>query len=256
MRARIQKVLSENGIVSRRSAEKLIEQGRVRVNGRPAKIGMQIDPGKDLVDIDSKRVFLRKKNEKYYIMLHKPRGYVTTMDDEFDRKCITDLVGDINARVYPVGRLDKDSEGILLLSNDGNFVNSISHPSREITKVYRVTVRPSVTDDQLVRLADGIVIDGKKTLPATVRVLVDEPNRVVIEMGIKEGRNRQIRKMCEILGLEVARLKRISIGPLKLGMLKVGEHRELKPFELIAIRNAIGKGGVNTTTKNGSNYRR
>lgn len=250
MKERIQKVLSQNGIVSRRNAEKLIEQDRVKVNGRPAKIGMSIDPVRDIVDIDDKRVHLKRKHDKYYIMLHKPRGYVTTMNDEFGRKCVKDLVKDVGSRVYPVGRLDKDSEGLLLLSNDGNFCNSITHPSKQITKVYRVTVRPSITDDQLVKLADGIVIDGKKTLPATVRVLVDEPNRVVIEMGIKEGRNRQIRKMCEALGLEVARLKRLSVGPIRLGMLKPGEYRELKPSELIAIRNAIGKGTTNKT-----NYR-
>lgn len=245
MEVRIQKALSENGIVSRRNAEKLIQQNRVKVNGRLAKIGMKINVVRDLIDIDNKRVTLKKKNEKHYIMLHKPRGFVTTMNDEFDRKCIKDLIKKIDSRVYPVGRLDKDSEGLLLLSNDGNFVNSITHPSKEITKVYRVTVRPSITDEQLVELSNGIVIDGKKTLPALVRVLVDEPNRVVLEISIKEGRNRQIRKMCEALGLEVARLKRTSIGPLKLGMLKVGEHRELKPHELIAIRNAIGNGTNN-----------
>ena len=174
-------------------------------------------------------------------MMNKPRGYVTTVSDELDRRCVMDLLTDVEERVYPVGRLDRNSEGLLLFTNDGEFANSIMHPSRHISKTYRVTVRPDINDDQLVRLAEGVEIDGKKTLPASVVVKDKEEGRVVLLMTIKEGRNRQIRKMCEAVGLEVARLRRISIGPLKLGMLKPGTYRELTAEELRALRNAIGK---------------
>ncbi|MFA5658905.1 MAG: pseudouridine synthase, partial [Oscillospiraceae bacterium] len=143
-------------------------------------------------------------------------------------------------RVYPVGRLDRNSEGLLLFTNDGDFANEIMHPSRHISKTYRVTIRPDISDDQLVKLSEGVEIDGKRTLPAMVMVLTKETGRVVIQMVIREGKNRQIRKMCEAVGLEVARLKRTSVGPLRLGMLKPGDWRDLTPDELRAIRNAIG----------------
>lgn len=174
-------------------------------------------------------------------MLNKPRGYVTTTSDELGRKCVTELLQGVPERVYPIGRLDKDSEGLLLFTNDGGFANDIMHPSRHIAKTYRVTVRPDITEQQLVDLSAGVEIDGRKTKECSVVVLNKEPGRVVLQMTIFEGRNRQIRKMCEAVGLEVARLKRTAIGPLKLGMLKPSTYRELKPDELRAIRNAITK---------------
>ena len=174
-------------------------------------------------------------------MLNKPRGYVTTMSDEYDRKNVSELVSDLPERVYPVGRLDKNSEGLLLFTNDGKFANDIMHPSKHVAKTYRVTVRPPVTDEQLVKMSEGVLIDGKKTLPCVINVLTNESSRVVLQMVIKEGRNRQIRKMCEAVGLEVARLKRTMIGPVKLGMLKPGEYRELTSEELRALRTAIAK---------------
>ncbi len=237
---RIQKILADAGYCSRRKAEALIEQGRVKRNGRPVKLGDKASP-KDLITVDGERIAVPRKKNLRYIMLHKPRGYVTTVSDELDRRCVMDLLGDVEERVYPIGRLDRNSEGLLLLTNDGNFANGIMHPSRHVSKTYRVTVRPAVTEEQLVALADGIVLDGKKTLPATVVVQTNEPGRVVLQITIKEGRNRQIRRMCEAVGLEVARLRRTSIGPLKLGMLKPGTWRDLTPEELRAIRNAIGK---------------
>ncbi len=237
---RIQKILADAGYCSRRKAEALIEQGRVKRNGRPVKLGDKALP-KDLITVDGERVAVPRKKNLRYIMLHKPRGYVTTVSDELDRRCVMDLLDDVPERVYPIGRLDRNSEGLLLLTNDGNFANGIMHPSRHVTKTYRVTVRPAITEEQLVQLADGVVLDGKKTLPATVVVMTNEPGRVVLQMTIKEGRNRQIRRMCEAVGLEVARLRRTSIGPLKLGMLKPGTWRDLTPEELRAIRNAIGK---------------
>ncbi|MBQ8348706.1 MAG: rRNA pseudouridine synthase [Ruminococcus sp.] len=237
---RIQKMIADSGVCSRRKAEQMISQGRVKINGHPVKLGDKCGY-KDLITIDGERIMIPKKKNFIYIMMNKPRGYVTTVSDELDRRCVMDLLEDVEERVYPVGRLDRNSEGLLLFTNDGEFANSIMHPSRHISKTYRVTVRPDINDDQLVALSEGVVIDGKKTLPASVVVKDKEAGRVVILITIKEGRNRQIRKMCEAVGLEVARLRRISIGPLKLGMLKPGSYRELTADELRALRNAIGK---------------
>ncbi|MCM1023639.1 MAG: rRNA pseudouridine synthase [Prevotella sp.] len=236
---RLQKLIAESGMCSRRKAEDLIKQGRVTVNGRPARIGDGAS-AKDTVAVDGQKLPAVKNRKKYYIMLNKPRGYVTTMSDELDRRCVTELLKDFPERVYPVGRLDRNSEGLLLFTNDGNFSNDIMHPSRHVSKTYRVTVRPPVSDEQLARMAAGVEIDGRKTLPASVDVLVQEQGRVVLQMVIREGRNRQIRKMCEAVGLEVARLKRTAIGPLKLGMLKPGAYRELTSEELRALRSAAG----------------
>ena len=237
----MQKIIADSGICSRRKAEELIAQGRVKINGRPCKVGDKADPIKDIVSIDGERVVFERKKTYRYIMLNKPRGYVTTMSDELDRKCVTELLDGVDARVYPIGRLDKNSEGLLLFTNDGNFANEIMHPSKHVTKTYRVTVRPDVDDDVLVKLSEGVVIDGRKTLPCTVLVLDKQPGRTVLQMTISEGRNRQIRKMCEAVGLEVARLKRTAVGPIKLGMLKPGTWRDLKPEELRALRNVISK---------------
>lgn len=236
---RIHKIMADSGYCSRRKAEQLISQGRVKLNGHPVKVGDKAGY-KDIITVDGERIYIPKKKNFIYIMLNKPRGYVTTVSDEKDRKCVMDLIDGIDERIYPIGRLDRNSEGLLLLTNDGNFANSIMHPSKHISKTYRVTVRPDINDEQLVRLSEGIELDRKKTLPATVNVLDKTPGRVVMTITIREGRNRQIRRMCEAVGLEVARLRRISIGPLKLGMLKPGDYRELTAEELRAIRNAIG----------------
>lgn len=238
---RIQKIMSDSGVCSRRKAEEYISEGRVKVNGRPCKLGDKALAGKDIITLDGEKIYVAKKRQLYYIMLHKPRGYVTTMSDELDRKCVTELITKVPERVYPIGRLDKNSEGLLLFTNDGNFANDIMHPSRHVAKTYRVTVRPDINDEQLIKLASGVEIDGKMTQELSVVVLDKQPGRVVLQMTIHEGRNRQIRKMCEAVGLEVARLKRTAIGPIKLGMLKPGEYRELKPDELRALRNAITK---------------
>lgn len=227
---RLQKLLADSGVASRRKAEEMISQGLVKVNGTVAKIGDKADPQKDHVTVSGRKVAASGKN--YYIMLNKPRGFVSTMSDEMDRKCVAELVSEIPARIYPVGRLDRESEGLLLMTNDGNFANTIIHPSRHVAKTYRVTVRPGITEEQLVQINVGMEIDGKKTAPAEVRVISQEPNRVVLEIVLHEGRNRQIRKMCEQLGLEVARLRRIAIGPVKLGMLQQGDWRELTQDEI------------------------
>lgn len=233
-------MIADSGFCSRRKAEALITQGRVRLNGRSVKLGDKCG-FKDIITVDGERIAVPRKKNYVYIMLNKPRGYVTTVSDELDRKCVMDLLTNVEERVYPVGRLDRNSEGLLLFTNDGEFANNIMHPSRHISKTYHVTVRPDISDEQLVRLSEGVEIDGRKTLPASVVVKEKETGRVVLLITIREGRNRQIRKMCEAVGLEVARLRRISIGSLKLGMLKPGTYRELTSEELRVLRSAMGK---------------
>ena len=193
---RIQKLLADAGYCSRRKAETLIAAGKVKVNGHPVKLGDQATY-KDLLTVNGERVAISRKKSYRYLMLYKPRGYVTTTSDELNRRCVMDLLTDVEERVYPIGRLDKDSEGLLLLTNDGAFANAIMHPSRHISKTYRVTIRPDITEEQLVTLASGVELDGKKTLPANVVVKSKEPGRVVLLNTITEGRNRQIRRMCE-----------------------------------------------------------
>ncbi len=236
---RLQKYMAECGIASRRKSEELIRAGKVMVNGEPAEIGRKIDPNRDVVTVDGRKV--RHEQKHVYLMLNKPRGFISTMSDEYDRRCVAELVADVETRVYPVGRLDRDSEGLLLFTNDGKLANQLMHPSRHVPKTYRVTVRPEVTDDMITTMMTGMMLDGKQTLPADVKVLVKEQDRTVLEVTICEGRNRQIRRMCEQLGLEVARLKRISEGPVKLGMLKLGTWRELTPEEVRALKQSAGR---------------
>ena len=237
---RLQKFMAEQGVASRRKSEDLIRAGKVKVNGHVAEIGMKINPRKDLVTVGKQKLTNVKNRKMVYVMLNKPRGYVTTVSDELGRKTVMDLLPDFGCRIYPVGRLDKDSEGLLLLTNDGSFTNCMTHPSHEYAKVYRVTVRPAVNDDILFNLRNGIEIDGRKTAPCEVTVLTEEENRVVLEFILHEGRNRQIRKMCESQGLEVARLKIISIGPVKLGMLKQGDYRELSEQDVKKLLRSAG----------------
>ncbi len=237
---RIQKIIADFGFCSRRKAEELISQNRVMCNGKKVNLGDKADFN-DVITIDGEPIKLKRNKKKIYIMLYKPRGYVSTMSDERGRKCVADLVKDLPCRVYPIGRLDVNSEGLLLFTNDGNFANDIMHPSSHVNKIYRVTIRPDITDQQVAKLSEGVYIDGKKTAPALVNILSKEPNRVVVEMIISEGRNRQIRKMMDSLGVRVVRLKRTSIGPIKLGMLKPGRWRELKPGELSSLKNEVKK---------------
>lgn len=236
---RIQKALADEGVVSRRKAEDLIKHGKITVNGHRAQIGHPVDIGKDIIVVDGKRVYFNKKKEKTYIMVNKPRGYVTTTSDELGRKAVTDLVEAIDERLYPVGRLDKNTEGLLIMTNDGEFANLIMHPSHHVSKTYRVTIHPDITDEQAARLSAGVDIgENEVTQPCIVHIMEKQAGRVVLQMTIQEGKNRQIRRMIEAIGLEVGRLKRISIGPLRIGMLKPGHYRELKKSEVIALRNA------------------
>ncbi len=227
---RLQKFLSECGVASRRKSEELILAGSVKINGVKAILGDKVDPFKDKVTVKGKPI--KKIDEKVYIMLHKPRGFITTMSDEQGRRCVADLVEDAPQKVYPVGRLDRDSEGMLLMTNDGEFSNLMMHPRTHVSKTYRVTVRPPVTDQMLDKIACGIEIDGRMTAPCEVEIIQKEENRVVLRFVLYEGRNREIRRLCEAVGLQVARLKRVAIDTLKLGMLPQGKWRLLSEQEV------------------------
>lgn len=239
---RIQKYISACGVASRRAAEEMIRQGRVTVNGVKAQIGDTVIPGVHRVAVDGRVLKESHRPEKMYIMLNKPRGYVTTLSDEQGRRCVAELVEDCGARVYPVGRLDRDSEGLLLLTNDGEFSNQIIHPSSHVGKTYRVSVRPEATPAQIEKLRNGVMIDGVITQEAKVKELPADMGKSLLQMTIYEGRNRQIRKMCEAVGLEVIRLKRVAIGDLALGTLPPGKWRNLtKPEIALLSKNASVK---------------
>ncbi len=231
---RLQKYMADCGIASRRKCEELIAAGLVKVNGETAQIGDKIAPKRDVISVNGRKI---TQDKGYvYVMLNKPRGFVTTMSDEMDRKCVAQLVADVGKRIYPIGRLDRDSEGLLLFTNDGEFANALTHPSKHIAKNYRVTVKPKITQEQLNILSSSIMIDGRETLPATVNVIADDPDRTVLEIILYEGRNRQIRRLCEEAGLITARLKRQSIGGVKLGMLQPGEWRYLTKEEIASLK--------------------
>ena len=230
---RIQKIMAEQGLCSRRAAEQIIAEGRVKVNGHPVKVGDKMDPNRDVLHVDDERIYIQKNQQLYYLALYKPRGYVTTASDELGRKTVMDLVSDIPARLYPVGRLDKDSEGLLLMTNDGAFAQAVTHPSGGISKLYRVTVQPRADEATILKLSSGVVLDdGTKTMPCAINVVTDEPGRTVMEMTLKEGKNREIRRMCESVG--------------KLGMLKPGTYRELTKAEVNGLRAAAVKGRAQT----------
>ena len=232
MEIRLQKIIADAGVCSRRKAEELIAEGQVKVNGRPAAIGQKADPYRDHITVGGEKLPSPGEQRSVYLMLYKPRGYLTAMSDDRGRKCVSELVADVPERVYPVGRLDLNSEGLLLMTNNGEFANLITHPSHEIPKCYRVTVHDKVSEEAQIALATGVEIDGRKSAPAEVKVVTEEEGRTVMLITIIEGRNREIRKMCEAVGLSVARLKRISIGTLRLGMLQPGHYRELTDEEV------------------------
>ncbi len=229
-KVRLQKHLAECGIASRRKSEELIEMGKVKVNGHIATLGTKVDPKRDKITVRGKTVVAN--TTKMYIMLHKPRGFVTTASDEKGRKCVTDLVKDAPVRLFPVGRLDMNSEGLLIMTNDGEFANKLTHPSYHVNKTYRVTVKGDVVDEKIIELKEGIVLDGEKTLPCDCFVAERKADRTVLIFIIQEGRNRQIRRMCEAVNLEVLRLKRTEIAGVKLGMLPRGSWRPLNEREM------------------------
>ena len=228
---RLQKFVADAGLMSRRAAEAEIERGNFAVNGHVAFIGMKINPAEDVVTYKGKRI--RYEKRKYtYIMLNKPRGYLSSTNDDRGRKCVTDLLDGVDARVYPVGRLDMISEGMILLTDDGELKNRLTHPSHTIPKVYRVKVGGSVSQTQYDILTSPLEIDGYKIKPVDVVVTGEDESGTVLKFTLFEGRNRQIRKMCESADLTVKRLSRVSIGNLKLDGLPVGKWRYLEQSEV------------------------
>ncbi len=249
---RIQKIIADSGYCSRRKAEELISSGAVTVNGRPCSLGEKALIT-DIIKVYDDTIS-SEEPAKRYIMLNKPRGYVTTMSDEHGRKIASDLLTGVKERVYPVGRLDRNSEGLLLFTNDGEFANEITHPSGHVTKTYRVTIDGMVSEDALIKLTSGVLLDdGSKTLPCKAEVLSESPERSVLIFVIREGKNRQIRRMCEAVGLKVGRLRRTAVGGVKLGMLKPGEYRDLTSEELKILRSGIKRNIRKTENSRGGN---
>jgi len=233
---RIQKYLSEQGIMSRRSAEDAVKRGKVIINGEKAIIGQKIVPEIDEIIVGGIIITQKSKaeNKKIYIMLYKPAGVVTTMSDEQYRTCVSDLLDkeEIGERVYPVGRLDMYSEGLLILTNDGEIANKLMHPKHEISKVYHITIKSELKQDIIKKLAEPIEIDGRKTSPAKINVIELKNGRTKLKIEIFEGRNRQIRRMCENLNLIIIKLKRVCVGKLNIGTLKPGQYKYLNHNEI------------------------
>ena len=235
---RIQKIIASRGLCSRRTAEQWIQMGRITLNGQIASLGDCADLAQDIILVDGRT--LPNQDQNVYIMLHKPRGYVTTLSDEKGRPTVAQLVN-CGQRVYPVGRLDYDSEGLLLFTNDGEFANKMMHPRGDVPKVYLVSVQGDCSNGEET-LARPIVLDGYQIRSPLVKKLRDEPNGAVFRITIFEGRNRQIRRMCQEAGLRVLRLRRICEGPLRLGDLPCGVWRYLTEAELRALNEEIADG--------------
>lgn len=228
---RLQKFFTDNKIMSRRSAERVIEAGNVKVNGVTAKVGDKVDPENDVVTYNGK-IIKNSVDKKKYIMLNKPLGYVTTTSDEKGRETVLSLVSDVGERVYPVGRLDMYSEGLLILTNDGELTNRLTHPKHNMPKTYSVIIKGDISPDALHILNSPMEIDGYKLKPVKVRIVSQKNGATNTLFTLNEGRNRQIRKMCEKCGLTIMRLTRISVGKLKLGELERGKWRELTENEI------------------------
>lgn len=233
---KLQKYFSDCGVMSRRAAEQEIQNGRVRVNGEIAALGTRIVPGRDRVEYRGKAVEPINA-DRVYILLNKPRGFVTTLSDERGRPTVAQLVSDAGRRVYPVGRLDMDSDGLLLLTDDGELANRLTHPRHEIPKIYHVTVKGGVSDGTLRALGEPMTIDGYEILPVKVRRLSADSESTLLEMTLYEGRNRQIRKMCEQAELAITRLCRVAIGEITLGSLEIGKWRRLEKSEIDYLKN-------------------
>lgn len=228
---RLQKYLAACGVASRRNSEKIILDGRVRVNGiTVTEMGTQVNEEKDIVEVDGVRV--RPEEEKHYIAYYKPVGEVTTVSDPEGRATVMDKFRDYPVRLFPVGRLDYDSEGLLLLTNDGDLMNHLLHPSHEVSKVYLARVSNQVTEAELAHLRAGVIIEGKMTSPANVRLVRKETFCSVVLVSIHEGRNRQVRRMFEVIGHQVVSLKRVEFGPIKLNDLPMGKWRKLTTMEV------------------------
>ena len=228
---RLQKFFTECGIMSRRNAENEILNGKVTVNGKVASLGDKVDPASDVVMYKGK-ILEMPIGEHIYIALHKPRGYLTSMTDDRGRKCVSELVADLGSRVYPVGRLDLNSEGLLLLTDDGELANVLTHPKHSVKKIYNVSYRGEITNEKIDILRAPMLIDGYKTSGAEVEIIEKHDGGGKLKITISEGRNRQIRKMCEQVHLQVSRLCRVQIGEIKLGGLDLGKWRFLDKSQI------------------------
>ncbi len=235
---RLQKVIAEAGLASRRKAEELMVAGRVTVNGKVVdRLGSRVDPERDKVAVDGRVI---GEEPKVVVILNKPRGYLSTASDDRGRPTVVDLVQGVGRRVFPVGRLDLDSEGLIIMTNDGPLAHGLAHPSREVPKTYAALVHGHPGRQALKTLADGVELDDGKTAPARVRLLGAHGGNAILELTIHEGRNREVRRMCEAVGHEVLDLKRTRVGPLSLGPLRPGEFRHLTEAEVESLRQAVG----------------
>ncbi len=246
---RLQKYLASAGVASRRASETLIKEGRVSVNGKiVTELGTKVTPGVDKVLVDGKPV--QQEEELVYILMNKPAGYVTTVKDTHDRMTVMDLLTDVPYRVFPVGRLDFETEGLLLLTNDGEFAYRMTHPKFKMVKTYVATVQGNVTDERLAMLRNGVQLEDGMTAPAQVNIIRRENHKTVVEIAIHEGRNRQVRRMFKAVKNPVLELKRISIGPLTLKGVGVGEYRYLQGAELKKTGQRLG---LHLTDSRGTN---
>ena len=251
MNERLQKILSQAGISSRRAAEKLIAEGRVSVNGKTVlEMGVKADPAVDDIRVDGRRVKAAQRHR--YILLYKPAGFVTTRKDPQRRPTVIDLLGGVREYVYPVGRLDYDTEGLLLLTNDGDLAAALTHPRHGVERTYEARVAGMPDQDAVDRLRKGIPLDGKRTLPADVVLLNRSGREGLLLITIREGRNRQVRRMCEAVGHPVDKLKRVKIGPLSDRMLRRGEWRDLTPEEVKSLKKLAKPTRSGTASARGS----
>ncbi len=236
---RLQKYIANAGITSRRKAEELIIDGKVKVNGAVVtKLGTTVS-GKDIVEING--AVVKKTHDHVYILLNKPEGYVTTLKDHFDRKIVTDLLGGIKERVFPIGRLDYNTSGLLIMTNDGEFANQIMHPSSEIEKEYVVKINKRISDKGMAALINGVTVEDYVAKPKKVDVLTENPRNSYISLTLTEGKNREIRKMFEVLGYRVQKLKRVRIGNIEMGFLKKGDYRYLSAEEVKDLKMQLKK---------------
>ncbi|HOS68558.1 MAG TPA: pseudouridine synthase [Bacillota bacterium] len=239
MAERLQKVMAEYGVASRRKSEEMIYAGKVKVNGRlVTEPGLKIDKDRDVIEVDGN--IIKSPEKKIYILLNKPSGYITSVKDQFGRPTVLDLLKGISTRVFPIGRLDYDTEGLLILSNDGELTYRITHPKHSIDKTYRALVRGEVKGEDIKIFERGMAIEDYITAPAKMEIVRYSKGNSVIDITIHEGRNRQVRKMCSAIGHEVIRLRRIKIGDIGLGGLKTGEWRYLKDSEIRYLKELGG----------------
>ncbi len=236
---RLQKFLANGGVASRRKAEQMIQEGRVKVNGKiVTELGVKVDGERDVVEVDGKAIHCQKSF--VYYLLNKPSGYVTTVADQFSRPTVTQLLTGVKERVYPVGRLDYETEGLIILTNDGDLAFKLTHPKHKVDKVYQVLIEGEVNQEALDKLAKGVLLEDGITAPAKGKFLKKWPHQTLIELRIHEGRNRQVRRMVAALGLKVKYLRRIKVGSLELGSLPLGKYRSLTETEIEELKKIEG----------------